>query len=316
MTIMILFGNNKIYIIIILCLINLITTSVAVENRILVKINNQIITLLDTNNESNYLMALNPNIEKLNNKEILTIAKNSLIREKIKYEEILKYVDEVKIDKEYLDNFIRSTYSQLGIKSEDEFINYIKKYDIDIDIIKKKITIEAIWNQIIFSKFSNRVKLDKDELKKRILKIKNEKNKRYFLSEILFNVVVKSDFEKKYSEIKDSISKIGFENTAITFSVSDTSKIGGKIGWINESSLNNKIKKSLNNLKVGQLSEPITSPSGFIILKINDIKFYDKEIDIDSELKSLEKIEINKQLNQFSNIYFNKIKKDFTINEL
>jgi peptidyl-prolyl cis-trans isomerase SurA len=313
---MILFGNNKIYIIIILCLINLITTSVAVENRILVKINNQIITLLDTNNESNYLMALNPNIEKLNNKEILTIAKNSLIREKIKYEEILKYVDEVKIDKEYLDNFIRSTYSQLGIKSEDEFINYIKKYDIDIDIIKKKITIEAIWNQIIFSKFSNRVKLDKDELKKRILKIKNEKNKRYFLSEILFNVVIKSDFEKKYSEIKDSISKIGFENTAITFSVSDTSKIGGKIGWINESSLNNKIKKSLNNLKVGQLSEPITSPSGFIILKINDIEFYDKEIDIDSELKSLEKIEINKQLNQFSNIYFNKIKKDFTINEL
>jgi len=204
----------------------------------------------------------------------------------------------------------------LGIKSEDEFINYIKKYDIDIDIIKKKITIEAIWNQIIFSKFSNRVKLDKDELKKRILKIKNEKNKRYFLSEILFNVVIKSDFEKKYSEIKDSISKIGFENTAITFSVSDTSKIGGKIGWINESSLNNKIKKSLNNLKVGQLSEPITSPSGFIILKINDIEFYDKEIDIDSELKSLEKIEINKQLNQFSNIYFNKIKKDFTINEL
>ena len=166
MTIMILFGNNKIYIIIILCLINLITTSVAVENRILVKINNQIITLLDTNNESSYLMALNPNIEKLNNKEILTIAKNSLIREKIKYEEILKYVDEVKIDKEYLDNFIRSTYSQLGIKSEDEFINYIKKYDIDIDIIKKKITIEAIWNQIIFSKFSNRVKLDKDEWSK------------------------------------------------------------------------------------------------------------------------------------------------------
>ena len=138
MTTMISFGNNKIYIIIILCLISLITASEALENRILVKINNQIITLLDTHNESNYLMALNPNIKKLNNKEILTIAKNSLIREKIKYEEILKYVDEVKIDKEYLDNFIRSTYSQLGIESEDEFINYIKKYDIDINIVKKK----------------------------------------------------------------------------------------------------------------------------------------------------------------------------------
>ena len=111
-------------------------------------------------------------------------------------------------------------------------------------------------------------------------------------------------------------AKIGFENTAVTFSISDTSKIGGKIGWINESSLNNKIKKNLNNLKAGELSEAITTPRGFMILKINKIEYYDKKIDIDSELKLLEKIEINKQLNQFSNIYFNKIKKNFTINEL
>ena len=295
-----------------------INNAIAVENKILLRVNNEIVTSLDILTELRYLEIINDQLSSvdIDKSQKFEIAKNSLIREKIKYEEILKYVDEVKIDKEYLDNFIRSTYSQLGIESEDEFINYIKKYDIDINIVKKKITIEAIWNQIIFSKFSNQVKLDKDELKKRILKIKNEKNKRYFLSEILFNVVVKSDLEKKYNEIKDSISKIGFENTAITFSVSDTSKIGGKIGWINESSLNDKIKKSLNNLKVGELSEPITSPGGFIVLKINDIEFYDKEIDIDSELKSLEKIEINKQLNQFSNIYFNKIKKDFTINEL
>jgi len=313
---MILFGNKSIYIIIILFFTNLIVSSVAVENRILVKVNNEIITSLDIVNESNYLMALNPNSEKLNNKEILIIAKNSLIREKIKQEEILKYVDEIKIDKEYLDNFIRSTYSKLGIKSEEEFINHIDKYDIDIGIVKKKISIEAIWNQIIFSKFSNQIKLDKNELKKRILEIKNKKNKKYLLSEILFNIVVKSDFEKKYMKIKDSISKIGFENTAVTYSVSDSSKFGGKIGWINESSLNNKIKINLSNLKVGELSKPIITPSGFLILKVDNIEFYDKEIDIDNELKLLEKIEMNKQLNQFSNIYFKKIKKNFSINEL
>ena len=139
MTTMTLFGNNKIYIVIIFFLINLVFSSIAVENRILVKINNEIITSLDTDNESSYLIALNPNIEKLNDKQILTIAKNSLIREKIKQKEILKYMDEIKIDKEYLDNFIRSTYSQLGIKSEGEFIDHIKKYDIDISIVKKKI---------------------------------------------------------------------------------------------------------------------------------------------------------------------------------
>jgi peptidyl-prolyl cis-trans isomerase SurA len=315
---MILFGNNKAYIIVIVILFftNLIFSSVAVENKILVKINNEIITSLDIDKESSYLMALNPNIEKLNSKEILTIAKNSLIREKIKQEEILKYIDEIKVEKEYLDRFIKSTYSQLGIKTEDEFIDYINKYDIDIKMVKKKISIEAIWNQVIFSKFSNEIKLDKNELKKRILEIKNKKNKKYLLSEILFNIDVKSDFENKYKAITDSISKIGFENTAGTYSISDSSKIGGKIGWINENSLNDKVKKNLSDLKVGELSKPIITPSGFLILKINNIEFYNKEINIESELKLLEKVEINKQLNQFSNIYFNKIAKNFTINEL
>ena len=316
MTTMTLFGNSKIYIAIILLLTNLTIPSKAIENKILIKINNEIITSLDIKNESSYLMALNPNIEKLKSDKIFNIAKNSLIREKIKQEEILKYMDEIKIDKQYLDNFIRSTYSQLGLKSQNEFIDHINKYDIDMNIVEKKITIETIWNQIIFSKFSNQIKLDKNELKKRILEIKNQKNKKYLLSEILFNIVVKSDFESKYKTIKDSISKIGFENTAATYSISDSSKIGGNIGWINENSLNKKIKKKLDNLKVGELSKPITTPSGFLILKINDIEFYDKKINIDNELKTLEKIEINKQLNQFSNIYFNKIKKNFTINEL
>ena len=316
MTTMTLFGNSKIYIAIILFLTNLTIPSKAIENKILIKINNEIITSLDIKNESSYLMALNPNIEKLKSDKIFNIAKNSLIREKIKQEEILKYMDEIKIDKQYLDNFIRSTYSQLGLKSQNEFIDHINKYDIDMNIVEKKITIETIWNQIIFSKFSNQIKLDKNELKKRILEIKNKKNKKYLLSEILFNIVVKNDFESKYKTIKDSVSKIGFENTAATYSISDSSKIGGKIGWINENSLNKKIKKKLDDLKIGELSEPIITPSGFLILKINDIEFYDEKINIDNELKTLEKIEINKQLNQFSNIYFNKIKKNFTINEL
>ena len=316
MTTMTLFGNSKIYITIILFLINLTIPSKAIENKILIKINNEIVTSLDIKNESSYLMALNPNIEKLKSDKIFNIAKNSLIREKIKQEEILKYMDEIKIDKQYLNDFIRSTYSQLGLKSQNEFINHINKYDIDISIVEKKLTIETIWNQIIFSKFSNQIKLDKNELKKRILEIKNQKSKKYLLSEILFDIIVKSDFESKHKTIKDSVSKIGFENTAATYSISDSSKIGGKIGWINENSLNKKIKKILDNLKVGELSKPIATPSGFLILKINDIEFYDKEINIDSELKTLEKIEINKQLNQFSNIYFNKIKKNFTINEL
>ena len=134
--------------------------------------------------------------------------------------------------------------------------------------------------------------------------------------EILFLAESKKEFEKKNKNIKESISKIGFGNTALTYSVSDSSKDSGRIGWVSENSLNEKIKMNLDKLNIGEITEPIIMPGSFLILKIEDIKLENKNLNQDLEIKRLIDNEKNKQLKQFSNIYFNKIKKDYQINEL
>ena len=273
---MTLFGNKSIQFIIFIIILFFLKNAYALENKILIKVNNEIITSLDINNEINYLVVLNKNIKKLDNKKKYNIAKNSLIREKIKKIEILNYTDEIKIEKKISDEILKQTYSRLGINSKQEFIRFIQEYDINIETIEKKMAIEALWNQLIVSKFSDKIKIDKNRLKKRISIRGNEQIKNYLLSEILFNISSNDELKIKFKKIKTSILDLGFENTALIYSISDSAKIGGKLGWIKESSLNKKIRNDLNIMSIGDLTDPIITPGGFLLLKIEDIKLKKK----------------------------------------
>jgi peptidyl-prolyl cis-trans isomerase SurA len=287
----------------------------ALENKIVLKIDNELITTIDIYNEINYLSALNPKIQKLDKNKIYLIGKNSLIREKIKKNEILKFVKKIEIKKKYLDKLIQSRYSTLNLNTKDEFLEYIKNYEIDIYMIEEKISIESLWNQLIYQKFSNKVKLNKEKLKKQLSENNNQKSKSYLLSEIIFDISNNDKLEEKTNMIKNSIKKIGFRNTALTLSISDSSTFGGQLGWINEDSLNKRIKNNLIKLNPGDITDPIFSSNGFLILKIEEIKFIKKNYNLDDELEKLTNFKINEQLNQYSNIYFNKIKKNLEINE-
>ena len=312
---MTLFGNKKIQLFIFVVLIFLTSNINALENKILIKVNNEIITSLDVNNEINYLIALNKNIQNLENKKIYTIAKNSLIREKIKKIEILNYIDEIKIDKKFFNQILKLYYSKMGINNKDEFLKYIENYNIDMNTVEQKMSIEALWNELIVSKFSDKVKINKYKLKERASIKDNKQIKIYLLSEILFNISNNAELKIKSKEIKNSILNVGFENTALIFSISDSSKIGGKLDWIKENSLNNKVRNELNNMNIGDLTNPIITPGGFLILKIEDIELKKGKFNLEIELENLIKIETNTQLNQYSNIYFNKISKNFKIDE-
>ncbi len=316
MKIMMLFGNKKIQLFVFIIFFFLSGNLHALENKILIKVNNEIITSLDINNEINYLIALNKKIENLDKEKKYNIAKNSLIREKIKRIEILNYTKKIEIEEKISDEILKATYSRLGINSKDEFLKYIKNYNMDINTIVEKISIEALWNQLIVSKFSDKIKINKDQIKKKILIKDNKEIKSYLLSEILFNVSNNNELQIKFNKIKGSIEELGFENTAAIYSVSDSSKIGGKLEWINESVLNEKIRNQLDNISIGSLTNPIVTPGGFLLLKIEDIRLTKKKIDLDNELKIMVNNESNKQLNQYSNIYFNKISKNFQIDEL
>tara|TARA_Y100000389_G_C17468514_1_gene528008 strand:+ start:4978 stop:5910 length:933 start_codon:yes stop_codon:yes gene_type:complete len=289
------------------------TSAWAIENKIILKINNQIITTLDIHEEANYLKALNPNLNNLDEKKIIKIAKTSLIREKIKEIELSKY-KKTKIKQEYSEQIINSIFTKIGLENKNEFIKYINTFGLTIDVVEKKLNIETRWNQLIYKKFFSKLKINEKSIKEKI-KNNREKSISYLLYEIVFNVGENIDKNKIFENIQKSIIEDGFENTAAIYSITESSKTGGNLGWVNESNINNKILKKIQNLQIGQHSEPILIPSGFLILKIKNKKTFEKEINIEKEIDIRIRSLQNQQLNQYSNIYFKKIKKDIFINE-
>ena len=288
----------------------------AAENvKIILKINDEIITNIDIQKEYNYLIVLNNDFKKVNKEKALLIAKESIIKEKIKEKEIEKYYD-LKEETDYLENVIKNFYKSLSLNNKKEFIKYIEKYGLTYRDIKQKFKIETTWNELIYKKYNEQVKIDLEKLRKKILKQKENQNS-YLLSEILFRSEINEDVNKKYELIKKSIESVGFKNSANIYSLAETSKVGGKIGWINENQLSKEIIKKLEKLKINEYSKPINLVEGYLILKVEDIKkIKNNNLDIDKELKNLENYERNKQLNKMSNIFFSKIKNNTIINEI
>ena len=291
-----------------------INNTLGYENKILFRVNNEIITSVDILNEINYLSSLNKSFKTLQKEKIFQIAKNSIVREKIKKITLLKIFEEIKLDDKDLNRSLISNYSNLGINDKDQLNQYLKEFNLDIKKIEKKIIINALWNQIIYSRFSSNVKIDINKLKEEILK--DNKQTEFLLSEIVFDLDLNESLDKKFVLIEKSILQDGFENTALIYSISDTSTNGGNLGWIKENSINKKIKNEISKLEINEYTSPITIPGGFLILKLSETKKTDREIDLDKELEAIIRTKTNDQLNQFSNIFLNKIKKDIIISEL
>jgi len=304
---------KKIFSIIFLILI--VSSVKAIETKIVRNIQNEIITNVDIKNEFRYLSALNNNLKNLNKEKIFNIASNSIINEKIKKIELLKYYKEIKIDIKYLNILLKTIYTRQGLKSMEEFEEYLGGFGLSIDDITKKITIDALWNQLVVKKYGNQIEINESKIYKNITQRNNNQTKEYELAEIIFEIKNKEEIKKKYEDIINNIKEVGFENTASMYSLAESSKIGGDIGWVNEASLNNKIKEKIVNLKMGEISNPIILPNGILILKVKNKRNTAIQIDYKNELKKAIEYEKNRQLDQYSKIYFNKIKKNLEFNE-
>ena len=281
-----------------------------------VKINDQIITNVDIENEKNYLFFFNQKLRELDEKRLNNIAKESLITEIIKKNELKKFY-EANLNKNLLNTIEQNFLKRRNIKSKNEFLEILKGKNLDYETIKEKIYIEALWNQFIYQKYSNNIVLNKEELKKNILdKISKEKKKfSYNLSEIFFTESIADNIDQKLIQIKESIENIGFENTANIYSISSTSNKGGLIGWINELQISKKISEEIKKLNINEISEPIKLQNGYILIKLNDKKEFKQEIRVNDQLKRLINIETNRQLNNFSTIYYKRLKKNIDIYE-
>ena len=286
----------------------------AIESKIIHNIGNEIITNIDIKREFKYLIALNNSLKELDKQRILSISNESIIREKIKKIELSKNFKEIKINEDYSKILLKNIYSRLNLNSINEFELYLKDYDLTLSKIKSKITIDALWNELIIKKYSNKININEDKLKNEILKNSKIQLKEYQLSEIIFEVANKQEINKRYNEVIKSVREIGFGNSAATYSFSESSKIGGDIGWINENSLNDEIRKNINTLKIGEITKPIILSNGILILKLMNTKNSETTVNVENELKKAITYERNRQLNQYSKIYYNKIKKNLEFN--
>ena len=291
-------------------------SSTAENFYIVYKVNNEIITNSDIEKEYRYLVSLNNQLKNLEKQKIIELSKESALREKIKKIELIKYFDlkTINID---IDNYLENFYRNLNIKNKKEFEEYLQSNKISLNYVQKKIEIEILWNQLIYDRYIGQINIDRNQLKEKVKKlISTKKQKKYSLSEILFDIENNSNFEKKLENINQSISEIGFKNTANIYSISDSSKFGGKIGWIEEQKLSTKILEQLKALEVGQYTSPVQVGSSFLILKIEEIKYENVIINEDEELNKMIQFETSKQLDQFSKIFYEKIKINSFINEL
>ena len=286
------------------------------ESYVVLKVNNKIITNVDIDNEYRYLIALNTDLQNIDKKKVMNMAKNSILREKIKEDELWKYFD-LSEENKYINKILFSFYKKLGMKNEKEFKSYLSKYNLSFDEIKKKIGIEAAWNDLIYKKYVSKLEIDEIKIKNKINELlsKNKEHNVYLISEILFNAETHDDVQKKNKLIEKSISDVGFKNTANLYSVSDSAKLGGQVGWINESQLSEIIKKRISKLKVGKYTKAITIPGGFLIIRLDDKKTQSIYLDFDEEFEKQITYEKNIQLEQYSKIYFKKIKKNSVISE-
>ena len=285
------------------------------EINIKYKIDNQIITNVDILNEKNYLIFLRPNLNNLSEIELLKISKNSLIREIIKKKEIKKIFKDIKSDK-INDDIKKNLFAYKNVKNESEFLNLLKNYNISYEKVLEKLKYEGLWNELIFRKYNSLVKIDKNKLREELIdKISRDKKYEYKLSEILFEIEDNEIYEKKINEINDYIKNNNFRLAATKYSISNSANKGGEIGWVKETVLSSKLADTLKKLKKNQITKPIKYPNGYLILKLNDIKEMKQIVSIEKELDERIRFEKNKQLNQFSLLFFKKLKQNSKINE-
>jgi len=288
------------------------------EVKILYKVNENIISNIDVANEIRYLRILDKNFQNIELNKLKDVALKSLIKEFIKKDEIEKYYN-VDYNSTNIDKYINRIGLNLGFNNIDDLIDHLSKNNIKLKDIRRKLNIEKTWNSLIYEIYFKKIVINKEQISNKLEKIINQKTyqKSFRLSEIVFSAKDKISFEKKYNEILHDIEKTNFNQAAIIHSISDTANSGGEVGWVNTSQLSKKIYDAIKNLKAEQMSRPITTPGGMLILKVNEIKdVLNEKLDKDLELSNMIKIEQNRQLTEYSIIHYKKVERNSYVKKI
>ncbi len=285
----------------------LINNLYAKKIEILYKVENYPITNKDISKEINYLIMLNNELTKIDDKELIEYATKSIIKEKVKKNEILKNF-QFGGNENLVQSQIKFLMDNLKL-NQSEFENLLNSLDISKEYLNEKIEIELMWNKLIYSIYKDKLVLNEIEIKKKLREdLENPSNflDEYLLHEILFTPSQISDLNSITFKIEKSIKEIGFENTANILSESPSSKLGGKIGWIKENQLTKEVLNNIKNLEIGDYTNPINVPGGQLFLFLKDKRKSKLNLSFDEEYKKIISAEQNRQLDQYSTIYYKK----------
>lgn len=270
-----------------------------INDKIIAKVGNQIITNYDIINEINTILALsNKPANNEDFKNLKNIAFDSLKKSLIKKTEIEKYKIE-NYNKVDVENYIKKLENNIGLQNislEDHF----KKFGANYNFFIEKTINNFKWNTLIYSLYNKQLDVDEDYIKAKVNSQIKEGNEviEFNLSEIVIETFQKS----KLIEIEKSINEIGFERTAALYSNSVTASKEGLIGWINSKSISSLYINEINKMKKGQISQPIVNISNIVIIKLNDKRITNQK---NINVKSIEQNVINKKKQEKLNIFSN-----------
>ncbi|MAU39118.1 MAG: SurA [Rhodobiaceae bacterium] len=302
-----------IYFIFIFFILN--NVSFSIENKILAKIEKEIITSIDVENEAKYLLALNESLNNFSKKEIFEISKKSIIREKVKNIEIQKQFKNPNIPDDFIEQILKNVYQKVGIENLEKFKQYLNYNNIDYDYVKERVEIETLWNELIVAKFTSKIIINENEIRQQLIANTKKYSKSFLVSEIFFATSDSKQIENIYNDIEKTIKNEGFNKAILTYSSSSTASTVGNLGWIQEEALNENLKTIFFEMNEDEYTKPITVPGGFLVLKINKIKEEETNQNIEKKINEIIAVKKNDQLNQFSKMHYNKIKKDIKIYE-
>lgn len=268
-----------------------------INNKIIVKVENEIITNYELKNKiMTSLILSNQEINQKNINDLKKIVLDQLIYLKLKKIEIEKY--KIPKDQRQINSYLNSVSSNDVLNFKEKFLTNNLNFEIYLD----EIDTEFRWQKLIYSAYQKKINISEDSVNKEIKEIiKNKKPiKEFELSEIEVNVSQETSIEDKIKEISDKIDTMGFENTALNFSSSSTAPKKGYLGWINEKALSKQIYEVVSKLNAGELSKPIKSQNSLLFLKLNKIRSLNST-EVDEE--KLKKKIIEEKKNDLFNLY-------------
>lgn len=272
-------------------------SSAKVENNIVLKVENEIITTFEIKNKIlSSLVLANQEVSQSNINRLKKQAINYLIQQKLKKIELKKY--NFKRDQAQLDNYLNSISSNNIDNLKKKFSNN----NVDFDLFIDDLDIDLKWQKYIYKVFSKKIEIDEQNISKELENLLRNKSEieQYRISEIEISLANDVSDKEKILYIENQIKEFGFESAALRFSVSSSSSNKGDLGWLNAKSLNNKIYEIIKNMKEGEVTKPLISANSALFLKLNQKRISKvKNLNINELKANL----INKKKNELFNLY-------------